>query len=136
MDPYLYRRQDNDELVERIWEVGEKATHEDDDFCITLDNGVKAERDIKAEREREGEGRKDNRITMAYNRPLSSFAATLPSPGQAAKFNEEARAAGIAGVNYDMKTGECTFDSRGARNDEMKRRGLFDKDAGYGDKAD
>lgn len=70
--------------------------------------------------------------TLAYNRPLESRSAGVHST-QAAEFNEAARKAGITGVYYDPKTGNPSFESRGARRRELSRRGLRDLDGGYGD---
>jgi hypothetical protein len=138
----LYRRKDNWELIEREWEEDDYRDDEGDVFFpywITTEDGVRAEQDIIEQNKRRNEGNVRGNYpmtTLAYNRPLPSLAASLPNPGQAKKFNEDARADGIVGVNYDMETGQCTFESRGARNAELTRRGIFDKDAGYGDKAD
>ncbi len=56
-------------------------------------------------------------------------------PTQVTQFNEDMKRHGIkcAHMNRDG-TLECT--SRKARRDVMKMRGLFDKDAGYGDQPD
>jgi len=71
------------------------------------------------------------RNPSVWGRPLRSKAMGV-TPAEAAKMNEQARAAGT-GAFYDPKTGDCILESRGARNREMMRRGLFDKSGGYGD---
>lgn len=69
----------------------------------------------------------------AWNKPLTSKSLGV-HPSQAGEFNEMARKFGNRGVYYD-ESGTCHFESRGARNLEMKRRGKMDMDAGYGDHA-
>lgn len=55
-------------------------------------------------------------------------------PHMAKEFNEGARRSGT-GARYCEKTGDCVVTSDGSRNREMERRGMFDKDAGYGQRA-
>ena len=69
---------------------------------------------------------------LAYNRDLVSRGAGVHS-SQAAEFNQAARRAGISGVYYDPKTGNAHFSSRKARRLELARRGINDRDGGYGD---
>ena len=74
---------------------------------------------------------KGPQTSMAYNRELRSRATSVHKD-QAAEYNEWAQSHGISGVRWDDK-GDCYFSSRGARNEVMRRRGLMDMDAGYGD---
>ena len=53
---------------------------------------------------------------------------------QVEEFREEARARGITGVDFDP-TGRAVFSCRSARRDYLRMRGMFDRDAGYGDAA-
>lgn len=77
--------------------------------------------------------RATNRVgNLAYNRDLVSIGAGCHS-SQAGEFNESARKAGISGVYYDPKTGKAHFSSRKARRLELARRGIHDRDGGYGD---
>jgi hypothetical protein len=54
-------------------------------------------------------------------------------PRDRAKAEDEAAKAAGTGVRYDHKTGDAYYESRGARNREMQRRGLYDKSGGFGD---
>jgi len=55
-------------------------------------------------------------------------------PTQVKQFNEDMKRHGIQCAHmHNDGTLECT--SRKARKNVMKMRGLFDKDAGYGDQA-
>lgn len=80
-----------------------------------------------------GEQTVTRRRNAAWSRPLRSSAIAV-NPKQAASFSEAAKAAGT-GAYYDPKTGEAVFESRRARNEECKRRGVYDHDAGYSDYA-
>lgn len=73
------------------------------------------------------------RQVNAYARPQRSKAMGV-IPSQAAAMNEAAQQNGT-GAFYDPKTGDAVFSSRRARSAEMQVRGMFDKQAGYGDYA-
>lgn len=51
---------------------------------------------------------------------------------QVDQFNREIRQAGLTGAHY-APDGCLVTTSRGQRRAEMKRRGMIDRDAGYGD---
>jgi hypothetical protein len=51
---------------------------------------------------------------------------------QVEEFREDARRAGITGVDF-KPDGAAVFSSRGARKRYLQFRGLCDRDAGYGD---
>jgi len=53
---------------------------------------------------------------------------------QVQDFREDIERAGIRGVEV-LNDGRVKFYSRKARSDYMRMRGLFDRDAGYGDAA-
>ncbi len=53
---------------------------------------------------------------------------------QVDQFRQDAREAGITGVDFTAE-GKAVFSCRSARRDYMKLRGMFDRDAGYGDAA-
>jgi hypothetical protein len=63
--------------------------------------------------------------------PLESIACSC-HPEQAGEYNEAARQHGISGVSWD-KRGKCSFSSRAARRDWLKKIGAHDADGGYGD---
>jgi hypothetical protein len=64
---------------------------------------------------------------------VESVAAGCHS-SQVAEFSENARKAGVTGVDF-KPDGTAVFTSRGARKKYCEFRGICDKDAGYGDAA-
>jgi hypothetical protein len=73
------------------------------------------------------------RMNLAYSaaQPLRSLALGC-HPQQAPEFNRWYQQHGISGAHHDA-SGDCLLESRQARNEVMKLRGLRDNDAGYGD---
>lgn len=55
-------------------------------------------------------------------------------PSQVEEFNEDARKAGLMGVEF-MPNGNVRFSSRRARARYLRHMGLYDRDAGYSDPA-
>lgn len=55
-------------------------------------------------------------------------------PSQVDDFREDARKAGITGVDF-RPDGTAVFSCRSARRDYMKLLGMYDRDAGYSDAA-
>lgn len=100
-------------------------------------------RAVNAEIERDRRNRESNlkkqgeaergSVPIAWNKPLRSFFGGV-HPSQAKEFTEEARKNGNTGVYY-TRNGDLVAETRRAYNAELKRRGLFNKDAGYGDYA-
>lgn len=78
------------------------------------------------------EGAVTGRANSPWSTPLVSDACAI-HPDQAGQFSEDAKRHGT-GAWYNSK-GQAVFESRQARARELKRRGFFDKDAGYGDYA-
>jgi hypothetical protein len=76
--------------------------------------------------------RKDGggRTPSVWGREWVSTAMKI-HPSQVKQFNEEAKAAGT-GCYYDAQ-GRCHAGSRTARSAEIKRRGYFDRQGGFGD---
>ncbi len=72
--------------------------------------------------------RKD--YSTAYSTPRESVAAGCNST-QVADFNEFYRERGITGA-YHREDGTLLVDSNGAMNKVLQARGLYDRDAGYG----
>lgn len=62
---------------------------------------------------------------------LESDAAGVHS-SQVDEFREDARSHGFTGVEFS-NDGQVRFHSRGQRAAYLRHRGLFDRDAGYGD---
>jgi len=131
---YLFRREDNGEIVEREWTRREfyDWLNGTDDFSIILPDGAMAVRDRDEELSRKQLAMQSPQTSRAYNMPLESLGAAV-RPHQAAKFNEDAKRDGNTGVFYDPQTGMAHFSSRKSRNQELRRRNMFDKDGGYGD---
>lgn len=55
-------------------------------------------------------------------------------PEQVKEFNEKAKAEGFTGIHFD-KDGNCHIESRKERKRYCQFRGVYDRDAGYGDAA-
>lgn len=64
---------------------------------------------------------------------LSSDSAGVPSR-QVGEFREDAQKHGFTGVDF-TSDGTAVFSSRAERTRYLKHRGLYDRDAGYGDAA-
>jgi hypothetical protein len=75
-------------------------------------------------------GHGPERHVSAYDRPLVAQSMGV-HPSQVAQFNEDAKRHGT-GAFY-RPDGNPEFSSRGARAREMRRRNMFDKQAGYSD---
>lgn len=70
---------------------------------------------------------------IPYANGLRSFSGGAATRAEARQFNRELMALGISDRRYDEQSGDAIYDNRKARNAELKRRGLMDKDGGYGD---
>jgi len=68
---------------------------------------------------------------ISQSRPLRSLGLGCHRT-QVAEFNQFYRDNRITGVHHDAD-GTCVLESREARNEVLKLRGLRDNDAGYGD---
>lgn len=81
--------------------------------------------------ERAASSGRDPRKTYstAYSTPQVSVAAGVHS-GQAAEFNEMYKQHGITGA-YHRQDGALVISDNNSRNEVMKVRGLFDREAGY-----
>ena len=62
---------------------------------------------------------------------LESDGAAVHS-SQVNEFREDAQKAGFTGVEFS-DSGEVNFSSRGQRAKYLRHRGMYDRDAGYGD---
>jgi hypothetical protein len=69
--------------------------------------------------------------SISESNPLRSVGAGCHRM-QVDEFNKYYKERGISGA-YHERDGTCVFESRKARNEVMKLRGLRDNDAGYGD---
>lgn len=75
--------------------------------------------------------RDDRKIyTTRFGVPEKSLAAGCHS-NQVAEFNEYYRERGVIGARH-LADGTLEYDSQGAMNDVLKLRGLYDRDACYG----
>lgn len=72
-----------------------------------------------------------SRITRAYERGLISRSAGCHS-SQVEQKNKFLESRGVKGARF-LKDGNVRFESRAARNDFCRARGLVDFDGGYGD---
>ena len=62
---------------------------------------------------------------------LESDSASIHS-SQVNEFREDAKKQGLTGVEFD-ESGNVKFTSRDQRSRYLRHRGLYDRDAGYGD---
>lgn len=134
-EKYLYRRLDNGEIVEVEMTYDEMMQRQDVLRRIVLDDGSEAERAVDEEYARSRPQREAARrpagpmVNRAYEvKPLLCRSSACHRD-QVAEFNAKA----TAGVHY-RDDGNVEYSSRRARREEFKRRGLFDADAGYGDR--
>jgi len=118
---YLYRRLDNDKLVEvRMTEL-EMFERQDVLRRITLPDGTEAKRDVAEELRRNPPPRAE-RLFKRVPVDLQSLSLSVHS-SQADEFNEHARRNGFTNVHYD-KRGMLTMPSHGAaRRRYLKVRG-------------
>jgi hypothetical protein len=70
-------------------------------------------------------------VAISEAKPLRSLGLACHS-NQVAEFNQFYRENGIVGASHESD-GTCVLESRKARNEVLKLRGLRDNDAGYGD---
>lgn len=70
-------------------------------------------------------------VSRAYEKPLVSVSCGV-HPEEVDAAREEAREAGLTGVDFD-KDGMARFSSREQRRRYLKFRGYRDNDGGYGD---
>jgi hypothetical protein len=70
-------------------------------------------------------------VAISGSKPLESVGLGC-HPTQVQEFNQYYQQHGITGAHHNEK-GNCVLESRKARNQVLKLRGLRDNDAGYGD---
>ncbi|MFH1184666.1 MAG: hypothetical protein V1755_06455 [Chloroflexota bacterium] len=70
-------------------------------------------------------------IAPPSNWPMVSMAAAV-DPSQAAEYNEFYKQNGITGARH-RPDGMLELDTRGARREMLRARGLHDNDGGFGD---
>ncbi len=117
---YCYRRRDNGHIVEVTMTVAEMKAAGD---VIEID-GVKADRDMPAEIS----GVRD--IPSCW--PLKSRAAGVPKH----QIKEAGDSLARAGIPTDFTdTGEIVFRDRRHRSEVLEHIGMYDANAGYGDRA-
>ncbi len=133
-ESYKFQRTDNGRCITRKLTLEELFAAQYAGSIYRFADGVEARRMV-AEEMRALCGRGEKRKGRAWSKPLLSDAASVSDGAEGRRMNQEVRAAGISGVRYCEKTGDCYFESRSGRNKEMTRRGFRDKDAGYGDVA-
>lgn len=104
---YVYRREDNGELVELWMTVEEMERRQGKNGFIILDDGVKAIRDY-AEEHRQ----------FTVEKPITSDGLGC-HPEQCREFEEQARSLGVP-VEFDRRTGQALFTGRRHRNRYIK----------------
>jgi hypothetical protein len=70
-------------------------------------------------------------MIQSWSRPLKSDGAGC-HPTQAKEFNEQAKKDGFSGVRFS-EDGTCHFSTRGQRKKYLRKIGMLDRNAGYGD---
>lgn len=123
MPTYRYRHRESGKTLVQTWTVAQMLDAEGDSDGITVD-GEFYYRDYSAEH-----NRIEQRGCAAW--PMKSDSAGV-NPSQIAEFSEKASKMGVP-TQFDSKTGQAIFTSRGHRARYMKLRGLHDRQGGYGD---
>ena len=120
MPVYVFQLRKSNRIIERVLTVKQLTS------CMRSDGGYTLP-----------EGVADQNYSLKINShmpqcwPLKSDAAGV-HPKQVKAAEEDARRAGI-NLNFDHKTGQAIFESRGQRSAYLKHRKMYDHDGGYGD---
>jgi len=121
MPMYCFTTQDG-EIVEKYFAMKDAPKF---GASITLPDGRAAVRDVQAEHGH-------MRVTGGNWPMWSTFAGCHPD--QIPEMKEQLRSCGTD-ADYDPKTGDVCFRSRGHRAEVLRALGMFDRSAGYGDPA-
>ena len=119
---YCYTNKKTGETIREFMTVDNMLKNAADGISI---DGVYYERDISAEHTRSYKKASGN------NWPLKSDAAGV-HPSQTSEFQEKTAKLGVP-TEFDKKTGQAVFRSRGHRAKYMKAMGFHDRNGGYGD---
>jgi hypothetical protein len=126
---YTFIRIDNNERVLKTLTVSEyEALLKEDEETYLVEVGdelVPCTRDII--------GDLSSTLSVVPSGEMRSIALGVP-PSQVEDAQREAAAVGVP-TEYDPRTGEAIFTSRGHRKRLCEKLGYFDRDAGYGDPA-
>jgi len=118
---YNFKRRDTGEIVTMIMTVAEMVKAGN---TITLEDGVQADRDIPSEMA--------GTQAIPGTWPMTSRAAGVPKH----QIGEAAADLARAGIPTDFKpNGEVVFRDRQHRSRVLNHIGMFDQQAGYGDRA-
>ena len=101
---------------------------------VTLDDGREAARDFAAEAQAMS-AEQAHAVCPAYNNSFWRHHRSVSMgchPEQIAEFRENAKRAGLTGVDYDDR-GRVKFSDRGQRRRFLKLHKVNDLDGGYGD---
>lgn len=123
MPLYCYYDPETHERFELLMPIDEMLEKGDDDAAI-MHEGRYLRRDFVRET--------GGRINTAWSTPLISTAMGV-HPDQAEQATKDLQEKGIRGVEFDPRTGDCKFSSRGARKRYCESLGYRDNDAGYSD---
>ena len=123
MPLYCYYDPETGEQFELLMSIEEREAMSDEDAAITH-KGRYLRRDFVRET--------GGRINTAWSTPLVSVAMGV-HPDQVEEATRDLKERGIRGVEFDRKTGDCKFASRGARRAYCESLGYIDNDAGYRD---
>ena len=123
MPTYRYRHRESGKTLVQVWTVAHMLEQEGDSDGITVDDEFYY-RDYSAEH-----NNIEQRGCAAW--PIKSDSAGV-NPTQISEFSEKASKMGVP-TQFDSKTGQAIFTSRGHRSRYMKLRGLHDRQGGYGD---
>lgn len=122
MPTYCFVNTDTGERAEFIWTIKQMES-KTKGFTFTDENGAVWERDLAME---QGVG-----SSFSGNWPMKSDACGV-HPKDCTEASKAASAMGVP-TNFDSKTGQAIFESRGHRARYMKARGFHDRNGGYGD---
>jgi len=124
MPTYVYTNKATNETITRSWSVDEMMQAEGEKDGIEVD-GVFFERDYAEEHIPKPKG------GGCAVWPMKSDAAGV-HPSQCGEFYEKSAKMGVP-TQFDSRTGQAIFTSRGHRAKYMKSVGIHDRNGGYGD---
>tara|TARA_R110002012_G_scaffold142072_2_gene299952 strand:- start:69 stop:437 length:369 start_codon:yes stop_codon:yes gene_type:complete len=122
MPTYCFKNPTTEECIELTMSISEMEKQCDGDWMVR--GGVRYQRDYGAELRGAVPGG-----CAAW--PMKSDAAGV-HPDQAKEFTEMSAKRGVA-TDFDSKTGQAIFNSRGHRAKYLKTMGMHDRNGGYGD---
>ena len=131
---YLFRTEDGDELVIVEMSLGELIERQSPGGFIKISENSFARRALADELEREGvRTRTRSKLAKRAKWPVISSRAGV-NPNQAKELRDFWKAHGVTGCTV-LPNGDVEWADATARRRDCEARGLYDRNAGYGDPA-